>query len=100
MKSMLTPKKTIGLMSFFFYLCLPCGAATIVGKVKGLNGSAPFRGAFVQAQNTKTKITVSVLSDLRGNYQVEKLPAGDYEIHVRAVDYKSAPLNTLKNPRG
>src|SRR4051794_16872584 len=37
-------------------------AATITGTVKGPDGQA-FRGAFVQARNAKTKITVSVLSD-------------------------------------
>src|ERR1700736_3765408 len=37
-------------------------AATISGTVTGPDG-APFRAAFVQARNAKTKITVMVLSD-------------------------------------
>ena len=36
-------------------------AATITGTVAGPDGK-PFRGAFVQAKNLKTKITTSVLS--------------------------------------
>src|ERR1700704_4201641 len=40
-------------------------AATITGTVKGPDGQA-FRGAFVQARNAKTKITVNVLSDNQG----------------------------------
>ncbi len=38
----------------------------------------PFQSAFVQAQNTKTKITVNVLSDSQGHYRVDQLPAGEY----------------------
>ena len=39
--------------------------ATVTGMVKAPDGS-PFRGAFVQAQNSNTKIMVSVLSDRLG----------------------------------
>jgi hypothetical protein len=35
--------------------------ATIAGTVTGVDG-APFQGAFVEAQNAKTKITTIVLS--------------------------------------
>ncbi len=44
-------------------------------------------GAFVQARNTKTKMTFMGLSDSQGKYQVEKVPAGEYQILVRAVGY-------------
>ena len=37
-------------------------SASITGTVKGVDG-APFQGAFVEAQNNRTKITVEVLSD-------------------------------------
>jgi virginiamycin B lyase len=73
-----------------------CCGATITGTVKGPDGS-PFPGAFVEAQNTKTKITVMSLSDDQGHYQVEKLPAGEYRVQVRAVGYRSNPQNGL-NP--
>jgi hypothetical protein len=36
-----------------------CLAATISGTVKGPDG-APFEGAFLEAQNAKTRITVDV----------------------------------------
>ena len=49
-----------------------CSAATISGTVKGPDGT-PFEGAFVGAQNSKTKITVSALSDKQGHYQVTNL---------------------------
>jgi virginiamycin B lyase len=67
-----------------------CNSATITGTVKGVDG-APFQGAFVQAQNMKTKITVNVLSDGQGHYRVEKLPAGDYRVSIRAVGFKADP---------
>src|SRR3979490_1378611 len=70
-------------------------AATIAGTVTGPDG-APFRGAFVQARNAATKITVSVLSDTAGHYQVPDLPAGDYRLAIRAPGYKSDPKSGVK----
>jgi virginiamycin B lyase len=67
-----------------------CQSATITGTVNGVDG-APFQGAFVQAQNTKTKITVNVLSDSKGHYRVEQLPAGEYRVQIRAVGYTATP---------
>ena len=64
--------------------------ATITGSVRGPDG-APFEGAFVQAQNTKTKIMVSVLSREQGRFRVENLPAGDYRVQIRAVGYRAEP---------
>jgi len=61
-------------------------AATVTGTVKGPDG-APFEGAFVAAVNSKTKISVSVLSDKQGRYRVENLPAGEYQVRVRAVGF-------------
>src|SRR5262249_38704137 len=69
-------------------------AATISGTVTGPDGK-PFRGAFVQARNLKTKITVSVLSDNAGKYRVENLPAGDYRLQMRAIGYKADPKSGI-----
>jgi hypothetical protein len=69
-------------------------AATISGTVRGPDGT-PFEGAFVQAQNTKSKITVSVLSDRQGHYLVPNLSAGEYELRIRAIGYKSDPRTGL-----
>src|SRR4029077_294328 len=41
--------------------------------------------------NTKTRITVSVLSDRGRRYRVEHLPGGDYEVRVKAIGFKSDP---------
>ena len=67
-----------------------CQSATITGTVKGLDGS-PFQGAFVAAQNTKTKITVDVLSDKQGRYKIENLPTGDYRLAIRAIGFQADP---------
>jgi len=64
--------------------------ATIRGTVRGADG-APFQGAFVEAQNTKTKITVIVLSDSQGRYRIPDLAAGDYRVQIRAVGYRADP---------
>src|SRR5712672_4247149 len=64
--------------------------AEVTGTVKGPDG-ALFQGAFVQARNTKTKITVSVLSRKDGQYRISNLPPGAYELRVRAVGYQAQP---------
>src|SRR5271170_3375324 len=69
-------------------------AATIAGTVTGPDG-APFRGAFVQARNAKTHITVSVLSDPQGHYQVPDLAAGDYRLSIRAPGFKADPKSGI-----
>ena len=61
--------------------------AVISGTVKDPAG-APFQGAFVRAQNAKTKITTIVLSDRQGRYRAESLPPGEYQVRATAVGYK------------
>ena len=78
------------LLGLLVLLGSACYGATIAGTVKGVDG-APFQGAFVEAQNTKTKITVIVLSDSQGHYRIEKLPAGDYRLQIRAVGFRTDP---------
>src|SRR5580704_15932359 len=76
-------------------LSIACAdAATITGTVAGPDGTA-FRGAFVQARNLKTKITVSVLSDNAGKFRIENLPAGDYRLQMRAIGFKADPKNGI-----
>jgi hypothetical protein len=65
-------------------------SATISGTVKGPDGKA-FKGAFVEAQNLDSRITVNVLSAADGRYRVENLPGGQYELKVRAVGYRFEP---------
>ena len=77
----------VSLLIFFSSIAF---GATVTGTVKGPDG-APFEGAFVQAVNAKTKISVSVLSDKQGRYRVENLPAGDYQVRVRAVGFTADP---------
>src|SRR4030081_1116627 len=77
----------IGLAVFFSSACY---AATITGTVKGPDG-APFEGAFVQAQNTKTRMAFIVLTDSQGRYRVEKVPAGEYQLTSRATGYRGDP---------
>ena len=83
-------------LRFFLLMAIAilCGsnlrASTITGTVKGPD-SAAFPGAFVEAQNLKTKITVAVLSDTQGHYRIENLTAGQFRIFIRAVGYNADP---------
>src|SRR5229473_6439635 len=82
--------KVLALLSLIALLGSACYGATITGTVNGVDG-APFQGAFVEAQNAKTKITVIVLSDSQGRYRIPDLVAGDYRVQIRAVGYRADP---------
>jgi virginiamycin B lyase len=84
------PSKFLALIGAAILSGSACYGATVTGTVKGPDGS-PFMGAFVEARNTKTKMTFMSLSDAQGHYQVEKVPAGDYQIQVRAPGYTFDP---------
>ena len=78
----------------FVFLAGFAQAATVTGSVKSPEG-APFRGAFVQARNTATRVLVSVLTDKDGRFRIENLPAGKYQLQVRAVGYRGDPQNDV-----
>ena len=70
-------------------------AATITGSVTGPDGK-PFMGAFVVAENTQNKMTVSVLSDEQGRYHIGNLPAATYTVKITAIGYKSDPRTDVR----
>jgi len=72
--------KYLGLLVMVLLVVPFAYAATVTGTVKGPDG-ASYRGAFVQAQNSNTKILVSVLTDKDG-------PVPDRQFAARPV---SAP---------
>ncbi|MGD0964103.1 MAG: carboxypeptidase regulatory-like domain-containing protein [Candidatus Acidiferrales bacterium] len=85
------PKRSlVCLVGLIVLLSSVCYGSTITGTVVGPDG-APFQGAFVEAENTKTRMTVAVLSNTQGHYQIEKLPAGQYRLLIRAVGYRTDP---------
>ena len=86
--------KVFALCSAIVFLSSVCYGATISGTVKGADG-APFQGAFVEAQNSKSKITVIVLSDLQGHYRIPDLAAGDYRVFIKAVGYRADARNPV-----
>ena len=88
-------RKSVGILTTV--LLMACSGswafgATVTGTVKGPDG-APFKGAWVQAQNKKTRITVNVLSNKEGRYHVDNLAEGSYDVRIRAVGYKTDPHN-------
>src|SRR6202035_1532519 len=87
---MKSASKCLGILIVFLFLATLAQAATVTGSVKNSDG-IPFRGAFVQAQNTSTRVFVSVLTDKDGRYRIENLPAGKYQVQVKAVGYRTDP---------
>jgi virginiamycin B lyase len=86
--------RVLALLSSVVFLASASYGATITGTVKGADG-APFQGAFVEAQNAKSKITVIVLSDTQGHYRIPDLAAGDYRVFIKAVGYRTDPRNPV-----
>lgn len=79
-----------GVLTLALLSSSPVHAASLTGTVTSPNG-APFRGAFVQAQNAQTKITVSVLTDRAGRYRIENLPVGNFTLQIRAPGFAADP---------
>ncbi|HWF36994.1 MAG TPA: carboxypeptidase regulatory-like domain-containing protein [Candidatus Acidoferrales bacterium] len=96
-------RKSVGQRFFKFLACAALAgllasashAATVSGTVKGPDG-APFKGAFVIAQNTANRISVSVLSNKEGHYEIPNLPAATYDVRIRAIGYKADPHSDVK----
>jgi virginiamycin B lyase len=80
--------KALALASLLAFSSPFASAATVAGTVKGPDG-APFEGGFVEAQNTQNKITFIALSDSQGRFLLEKIPAGEYRLHIKAVGYRA-----------
>src|SRR6202521_5978557 len=83
-------QRVLATLAMIVFVCTATYAAGVTGTIKGPDGAA-FRGAFVQAVNTKTKVTVSVLSDKNGHYQVEDLPLGNYELRIKVAGFRADP---------
>src|ERR1700730_7628363 len=92
---MKTVLKAVGLVILIASFANSAAAGVISGTVKGPDGSG-FMGAFVRAQNAKTKITVNVLSDRQGAYRIQNLDPGKYQVTAAAVGYKSDPRGDVK----
>jgi len=80
--------KVSGLTGLAIILASLSYGATITGTVRRSDGSL-FRGAFIQAENTKTRISVYVLSGKDGQYRAQNLPGGVYNLQIRAVGYRA-----------
>ncbi len=67
----------------------------ITGTVKDPDGAA-VRGSFVRARDdSKSRITISVLSDSQGRYRFENLTPGGYQVWAEAAGYTGAPAVAL-----
>jgi virginiamycin B lyase len=88
-------RKLLALFCWAVLLGSASRAATISGTVKGPDGT-PFLGAFVQAQNAQTRMTYMALSDSQGHYRVEKVPAGEYRVGIKALGFKADAQSGVK----
>jgi virginiamycin B lyase len=81
---------SLAFISLFVFVGHAAAGGTIAGTIKGPDG-APFKAAFVRAQNVQTKMTTMVLSNSQGKYLVNNLAPGSYEVWATSVGYKSDP---------
>jgi Carboxypeptidase regulatory-like domain len=80
-------KKFLSLVFLSLFVSTGYAAAggNIAGTIKGPDG-APFKAAFVRAQNVQTKMVTIVLSNAQGKYLVNNLTPGTYEVWANCVD--------------
>jgi streptogramin lyase len=86
--TMKSPLRAVGFVLLFGFLSGGATAGTISGRVKG-SGGEQFKGAFVRAQNVASNISVNVLSNRQGEFQIENLAPGKYRVRATAAGYKS-----------
>jgi len=68
--------------------------ATMLGTVSDKSG-ATVAGAKVTARNTQTNLTRTVESNEQGEYRIEFLPVGSYELEVTGAGFKKAVLHGI-----
>jgi len=87
-------KKIVGLGCLLALMCasavFAAPGAVITGTVKGPDG-APFRAAFVRVQNTKSKVTMMVLSNNQGKYVTDTLAPGTYDVWATSIGFSGDP---------
>ena len=87
-------KKILGLGCLLALMCasavFAAPGAVISGTVKGPDG-APFRAAFVRVQNTKSKVTMMVLSNNQGKYVTDSLAPGTYDVWATSIGFTGDP---------
>jgi virginiamycin B lyase len=91
----MTRGKTLAILGLVVLFSSVASAATVAGTVKGPDG-APLQGVFVQAQNAQTHMTFMALSDSQGHYRVEKVPAGEYRVGIKALGFRADPQTGVK----
>src|SRR5438874_6997229 len=70
-------------------------AADLQGTVRDPNGAA-VPNASIAARNTGTNIAREATSNDDGYYKIVNLPPGDYELNVKAKNYKTAIVPSVK----
>ena len=63
--------------------------ATMLGTVTDKTG-ATVAGAKVTARNMQTNLTRTVVSNEQGEYRIEFLPVGDYQLEVSETGFKKS----------
>src|SRR3977135_2330285 len=80
-------------------LLMPSGSAqsttaTMLGTVTDKTG-ATVAGARLTARNTQTNLTRTGLSNEQGEYRIEFLPVGNYELEVNGAGFKKAVVRGI-----
>ena len=81
--------KSISLLVLLMSLGSSAFGATISGTVKDSDGS-PIKGAFVQARSGQMpNFSVVVLSDWQGQYRMENLSPGEYQVFASKIGHRA-----------
>ncbi len=79
------------LLIVLFAICIPSSllaSSKITGKVTDKNNGTPLPGANVYLVNT----SIGVATDIKGNYAINNVPAGNYTLRVTYLGYNSESI--------
>jgi streptogramin lyase len=72
---------------------------TLTGVVTDASG-APVAGAFVQMRNAERRLNFMVITQERGKYATDRLPAGKYVVQAIGGEHQSAPSSPVEVAAG
>jgi virginiamycin B lyase len=85
----------------FALVCLRARAETLSGRVSSVE-EGPMEGVLVSAKKAGSTMTITVVSDERGQYKFpsSKLPPGSYALRIRAAGYDLQSPSTVEVAAG
>ena len=81
--------------SLYLFLGYPGTAITDQGKVIDLSDKSPLEFANITLQTADSAFITGTTTDSKGLFRIEKVKAGDYQVSVSSIGYKTSVVSVL-----